>query len=665
MFVAFYVLSHGYAFSQEQCWPWTSELEIRLVSGLAEPTELSRARQFMRTPKVWEQPSLIAALARFERTQKKDLFKSAALVAPAAEIEAGNLSSNRLPAYVEAALIYAARGDSDVAIRMLDYAADKTRALANIHVRAAKAEILAAQKNAEAALQQVESALRYGDKEFRRRPQKNSSASASEPAGGKPRTKPHPQADCWKHMRSRLLASQKRLQRLLQVERHGLAFVLYAEAQVARVANHPLSLDFTLLPGATKFPQPPKADFDHALELYAHVLELKEPGPYNDAAKLYHAVCQIKTGSVREGVASLERFVQEQPFGHYRGEALLLLGHVALESRWDFKKAEEYYNRCLKWCVDVRAAERTGKPAFDPTGPTATARAKYPPKEVAWRMKDTGVFKRVLQDPEVLFNRKESTSYLDQLEHHSYLQLGFIRFVHAEYEPAAEQFKKAWFRSPILKKGFEEGRREPLTRCILACRDRGFIGTPYENDPIKPLRLKAQLFYGDFHYQMNDTPRWEAIYAGLGAHAKKTGNQELQGRVALSLVLGLHYGGQRERSTQIGLATAKANPRSHSMPKILWVTARKTITFRGEKQKQGLALFKRSYTRYPDSPYVEQARYEEVYYSPKELWDDLYLRFKKDFPDGEYLRHLDAKIELDKWLLDDSHVEEMMRLLKE
>jgi hypothetical protein len=101
-------------------------------------------------------------------------------------------------------------------------------------------------------------------------------------------------------------------------------------------------------------------------------------------------VCRIKLGRSQEAERDLEGFLAAAPMGLYRGEAMWVLGDVALQERWDAKAAKKRYEQALDWCGRVRALKEGARLYAVPE--KAAEPAKAP---AAWqKMQPSGVIER-------------------------------------------------------------------------------------------------------------------------------------------------------------------------------------------------------------------------------------------------------------------------------
>ena len=297
------------------------------------------------------------ALAGFFR-QKGKPEPALRFVKPYAELKISNLTEPQIKGFIEAALCYAAVNKTVSAYKLLDYGKQHAKGIPGVLSRIALADMVEPVPDIDKALTYCKEAISYGDKWFHR-------ALISKGTGEREPAKPGHEK--WPPLKKEILARIKRLERQLRIDKWGLDYVLYVEAQQARKSSDPFATDFSsiayLYPGVEKHRNvpSPNADYKAALEKYNLIIKEFPEGVFAEAAQLYQCVCLAKTGKISEAKKGLVSFYKDNPDGLYRGEALKLLGDLWLQDSWDIKKALPYYQSAVKWCRKVRETARTAQ----------------------------------------------------------------------------------------------------------------------------------------------------------------------------------------------------------------------------------------------------------------------------------------------------------------
>lgn len=170
-----------------------------------------------------------------------DAQRAFRLVEDYATINEANLSDSRITGFIEAALCQAALGRNVSAYKLLDYGKARSAGIPAVHIWVAFADMVEAVPDLEKAVAYLRETLDYGDKYFHRKKIQKS-------VGDEERlTPPKPGHNQWPPLRNDIQARIKDLEYRLEIERLGLDYVLYREAQVARKASDPFSQDFCSL----------------------------------------------------------------------------------------------------------------------------------------------------------------------------------------------------------------------------------------------------------------------------------------------------------------------------------------------------------------------------------------------------------------------------------
>ncbi|MBA3707644.1 MAG: hypothetical protein H0W83_02345 [Planctomycetes bacterium] len=177
---------------------------------------------------------------------------------------------------------------------------------------------------------------------------------------------------------------RRRIQGVLDINTHGAGFYWFVLAQRARLEAK---------------------DYSKARDAYGHLLDcaarnrdhitivitspddprieqLPVAPVYEEAARFYHAACQMALANIADGSKELQAITAGTQSNHYYGESYRLLGDAALEFSGDALGAERCYTAAIAWFDDIRqhplrgAAPQVPAQSQDATRPAATMRAK-------------------------------------------------------------------------------------------------------------------------------------------------------------------------------------------------------------------------------------------------------------------------------------------------
>jgi len=113
-----------------------------------------------------------------------------------------------------------------------------------------------------------------------------------------------------------------RAQRLADMDLYGEDFVRYRDAERLRRQRPQMS------PGLTGTNL---RDIAAAREIYLEIIQKWPESIYAEASRLYAAQCLVAMGKIPEAKQELAAFRASDPYGLYRGEAVLEMGRIALE----------------------------------------------------------------------------------------------------------------------------------------------------------------------------------------------------------------------------------------------------------------------------------------------------------------------------------------------
>jgi len=260
-------------------------------------------------------------------------------------------------------------------------------------------------------------------------------------------------------------------QRLWDIEKFGVVYVRFREAEIAR---H-------------------KKDFTNALEIYQDIINNHEKwyaeedqsnskpaatsqarndrssgqavvpdqsssdstalkNPFVEASHLYAGVCMLELKQLGRGVHTLKAFAESEPrLGLYKGQAWMELGRFALERQLAPVVADESFTKLDEWIADVRK-EQTEQWRFvaDLPGVRKAAVAQITPPGEEKKRDYWGNIKRQPIAPGELVNRATCPWYLDDLEEHCAKFRGFLAFAAGDGEAAMKHYDRIPKLDPMI-----------------------------------------------------------------------------------------------------------------------------------------------------------------------------------------------------------------------
>ena len=163
----------------------------------------------------------------------------------------------------------------------------------------------------------------------------------------------------------------------------------------------------------------------------------------------------VPTGkkAAEEAMPDLERFISENKFGLYRGEALLLLADYSLERALEPEKALSAYNSAVKWLEEGR---KTKAEIEKMQVPAKALKVALPPPTMH-SYDEWGNMNWSEPAPGNVVNQFTCPWYFDWLELSILSKRGLCHNILGNKEQALEDIKVIIQNSPEEKKNFEGG----------------------------------------------------------------------------------------------------------------------------------------------------------------------------------------------------------------
>lgn len=423
-------------------------------------------------------PLAAAALAHVlgkKSKQRKALFL---LLKPYAA-PAANLSFPRIEAFIANLHLLAIDGHLDQALQQLKIA--RVRApdgLPAVLLLETRADFLVTRNQLPPARDAFRQALDCGNAWFKRR---NISKSTAKVVLSPP--KPH--ADEWPRIRNRLEQKLKKLERQLRILKFGLDYVLYQDARTQQAANQ----------------------IDLARKTCDALIKLFPRSIYAEAARFYR--CSL-TPTIQTTRKELRTFIQQQPDGLYRGEALLTLANFALSHDWTSDPAEKAYRETVAWCQRIRRQDRAVRQYLVPK--KSRAISAPPPKNK--RIDRWGIIHKITIPPDKLLNRLTAKWYLNDLELQARYGLTFCLMNRADWKSAQKQVDRLLDLDPAMRQVNRQKKYTTWYRLNNACKLKKIRRDAPLLAPFSPSR-RLKLQFADFRYLDRDFTTAQRLYREL------------------------------------------------------------------------------------------------------------------------------------------------------
>jgi tetratricopeptide (TPR) repeat protein len=527
--------------------------------------------------------------------------------------------------YIQAAKLSAESGQTYDAVRRLGTARDKSEGLGKIAALRALSVIVEEQPDLEKALAFEKRALSTGKSWFKRK-------RISETAGLEPAKEG---SEIWEKLKPIIEARIVDLERRVEIDRFGLDYVMYREAQILRRAGHPAALDFTDIAAAfrmknERFASPvPGADFEAAREHYLEIIRLFPEGVYAEAAQLYAAVCLAHLEDVRGAIRELSAFYQRDPDGLYRGHALLLLGDLYLTAQWDRVNAKEAYTRASAWAATVGERQRILETYAVPEKSAKVSKPPVVPRSINQYFQ---IEKKELE-PGMLVNRITADWVLPTLRREAEWKLGFLAVVDGETESARKHFDQALALDRLMQRAVGRRAYNVYSRLQIGIKNGFFIGEEVEMKQIDG-KVRLAMHWADFNFMMENFELAQSLYRRI----ERAAREEKDPAALVRATVGEISVRQAVEDPDVGYETPRLflmvmeHPEAPASPWLLWECA--CIT-RGDPM-QYPELYNLIIEKYPDSRHALEVRYNQViklawkYHEERRVMIE---QFKRDYPD--------------------------------
>ncbi len=504
-------------------------------------------------------------------------------------------------------------------LKMLTYAESHTEGIDQAETLCQWGELLRNLKEFRRSETYLNKALEYGNKWFK--PQEVSLAEKAEKVPG---------TENWNRLK-------KRINDLLFVLSFDLLEENFGEAYAAYVKMRAFY---------------DKEDWYHAFPLS---IELKDKFPetvYGEAGRFYW--CRMLLGndmaeemgdkSLPSGVKELEKFISDNPYGLYRGEAWMELGRHFLEYKWDEKKSAFYYNKALEWFRAVRDQKNLIGLYALPDNVKAVAAPRGPISSLdEWKLTKY----RKPDIKEVINHQTAPEWYISENEKNCLFMVGFFFFIDGKYDEAKKYFEQVKEVDPNVAKLIGLNWPNVYWRLISACNVK-YMLFPAKNKEYLKGRNKLRIALGELDFICEKFQDAKALFNDVLNDPTSSNDEKSVARIGRAACMDFEWPGLKEhKKAQIeecdmALKLTKSNS--------IQATAlhHKAIVYMsvnwpgadGEAQKCIRECLQIS----PDCVFSEELQFHEIRINLKlgqrSSSEKLFEKFKKEYPDSRFTINL-------------------------
>jgi len=243
-------------------------------------------------------------------------------------------------------------------------------------------------------------------------------------------------------------------------------------------------------------------DIAAAREIYLEIIQKWPESVYAEASRLYAAQCLVALGKIPEAKQKLAAFRASDPYGLYRGEAVLEMGRIALEYDLAPQAARGCFLLLETWLKEVQ--DKTPLNIEKLAVREAAEKVTTPPAKEKYTDFWGNVKKNAIQ-PGQLVNRKTCPWYLDDLKEQMAMYLGFLAFVEGKKDEALAWYAKILECDPMTRRMDTSGTANDYSRLKWGAEHGYLYAYPQELALFKDPRHRLGVLLCDFYYV---TERW-------------------------------------------------------------------------------------------------------------------------------------------------------------
>ncbi len=309
-------------------------------------------------------------------------------------------------------------------------------------------------------------------------------------------------------------------------------------------------------------------------------------------------------GAAREAAErAASDLVSANPYGLYRGEALLALGDHLLFVVLDQARAERYLARAHRWCEEAATAD-TELAAF---AIPDQAREVTAAPENAFGVDDWGNLEQADVPIGAVIHRRTAPWYLDRLRARAAGRLGFLAFVDGRLDDARRWYEVVRETDPETAYLAERDEWNDYRRLTWGL-EHGYLYAHPEELARYRGRQRFAVLLADFAFVNGDHARAAGLYRDLldDAYGELAPAQRDYPRYALAACH--YYRGDRERALAGYMSVLDRRDGTYTEIRAAYVAGRMAGVARDEElRERGMALLRGLALTGRDDPYVHRA----------------------------------------------------------
>lgn len=339
------------------------------------------------------------------------------------------------------------------------------------------------------------------------------------------------------------------------------------------------------------------------------------------------------------GEKELLKFIDEKPFGNFRGEAWLELARFNLEHKWDGAKSAFYYKKALNWFRKVRENNDFVDLL---TIPQKALAISTPPGKLTY-LNEWNLTEYRTPGPKEIITPQAAPWYINDKEKECIFMVGFFKFEEGKFKEAREYFSQISSIDKDIALLERKNFPNALMRLKSCCRT-GFIVLPVKSRKLLTSKNRFKTLYAEFKYILEDFKTAEKFYREIlnDPHSK---NIDL---AAAFMGIGICHDMimEKQDSAEFFIKAYKLSPKTPIGAEGLY---RLGCNYQGHgKFEDSIKSFKKYLKEFPDGRRTQNSLFNiiEIYGSlgQTNLCKKYASRFIKKYPDSKQSEYLLAKL---------------------
>ena len=349
--------------------------------------------------------------------------------------------------------------------------------------------------------------------------------------------------------------------------------------------------------------------------------------------------------AIKTAKECLEKFVRDDPQGLYRGEALMLLGKIALEKEWDAQAAEKYYSQAFAW-FKVAREKRDSFALYAPISNDLKNQTKPTQKPTTLNKWNRTVYHD--EDPLKLYNTASAPSwYISEQEKQCLYKLGFFKLLQGKFDEAKPIFMKVLERDSNISVLNAQGIPNIVFRLDAACKCKRMIFLPSE---LKKLSKKERLIIstGDLYYITSQFDEAQKIYNSVLQNVKSSATAKACALSGIANSLEMGKNNFKEALNCYNKILADKELRNTALePRAMFHYAENIYS--SANMKDAIKPFEECAKKYPKTEYGELSMFKLIaiaYFYNRRRGEVMYERYLSKYPNAKYKHNIDYMVKL-------------------